>query len=205
VPTYWEGIDLIPATPRLYDAEWNLVSQVAKVETQWWDALNKRLESARKTYDYIIIDTQPSLSLMSALAMRSADALLMPLPPESLDFASSVSFWKMTSEVLSFIRKQSERDKEFAFLRVLVQRADKHLATTIVRQFIRECYGKYLMSAEVPYSKVSSNLALEFKTVYDAPDYDGSREAYQRLRSAYDEVVREVDELTMTTVWGVTK
>jgi chromosome partitioning protein len=202
-PTYWNNLDMIPATPRLYDAEWNLVSLVSKAESKWWGLLKDRLAPLKKDYDYIIIDTQPSLSLMSAIGMHAADAMIMPLPPEALDFASSVSFWQMANEVMGFIAQQGGGEKAFAFLSVLIQRADKSLPSSIVRQFIRECYGKYLMGAEVPYSKVSSTLALEFKTVFDAPDYDGSKEAYLRLRQAYEAVVQEIDEKTMTTIWGI--
>lgn len=202
-PTYWDGLDLIPAMPLLYNAEWLLVSRVSNPKSRWWDLLNAKLEPLRADYDVIIIDTQPALSLMGVLAAYAADGLLMPLPPETLDYASSTSFWQMTWEILEKIHETLGVEKDFAFLKVLVSRSDASLSASLVRRAISTTYGQYLMSREIPKSQVTTNSAVQFGTVHDVSEYEGGAATYHKIRDAYDEVVREIDDQVLIDCWGV--
>ncbi|MFD2274836.1 ParA family protein [Undibacterium arcticum] len=55
----------------------------------------------RDDYDIIVIDTPPSLSYVTINAFMAADALIVPLPPNALDFASSAQFWSLFSDLAS--------------------------------------------------------------------------------------------------------
>ena len=48
-------------------------------------------------YDVIIIDSPPALSYLTINALMAANGIIMPLPPETLDFASSTQFWSLFS------------------------------------------------------------------------------------------------------------
>jgi chromosome partitioning protein len=77
VPGPIEGLDLIPAAQRLIGAEIELVG----VE-QRESVLRKRLEPLRSGYDLILIDSPPSLGLLTINAMTAADSILIPLQCE---------------------------------------------------------------------------------------------------------------------------
>jgi chromosome partitioning protein len=94
--TYWDGIDLVAAAPILFNAEFLLPSRQANDPGfAFWRVLDAGLEEARNEYDIIIIDTPPSLSYITINALIAADGVLMPLPPNALDFASSAQFWSL--------------------------------------------------------------------------------------------------------------
>jgi chromosome partitioning protein len=70
-------LDLIPAGADLAGAEIELVP-VANRELQ----LRPPLRRAAETYDYVLIDTPPSLGLLTLNALCAADAVLVPLQCE---------------------------------------------------------------------------------------------------------------------------
>ncbi len=77
VPTRIEGADLIPANIDLSAAEVQLINEVGREQT-----LARALRPLLHTYDYILIDCQPSLGLLTVNALACANAVLMPLAAE---------------------------------------------------------------------------------------------------------------------------
>jgi chromosome partitioning protein len=74
LPTRVAGLDLIPADRNLTGAEIDLVTMARREHR-----LRLVLEQLRERYDYIFIDTPPSLGLLTLNALVAADAVLIPL------------------------------------------------------------------------------------------------------------------------------
>jgi chromosome partitioning protein len=74
MPTSVQNLSLIPANRNLAGAEIELVG-MSQRETR----LRKILERLRDQYDFIMIDTPPSLGLLTVNALVAADAVLIPL------------------------------------------------------------------------------------------------------------------------------
>jgi chromosome partitioning protein len=74
LPTRISGLSLVPADRNLTGAEVELVS-LAERETR----LRAFTEPLRSEFDYIFIDTPPSLGLLTLNALVAADAVLIPL------------------------------------------------------------------------------------------------------------------------------
>ena len=72
-----EHLDVVPATRDLVGAEIELVSVPGREHR-----LHDALASVRPRYDFIVIDCPPSLSLLTVNALRTADAVLVPLQCE---------------------------------------------------------------------------------------------------------------------------
>lgn len=72
------GVDLIPSSVTLYNLEKELKADVSMVV-----GLRYALDEIRAsdTYDYIFIDTNPTLGDMATLALLAADRILLPIPP----------------------------------------------------------------------------------------------------------------------------
>ncbi len=70
-------IDLLPSHQRLSGAEYELVSQMAR-ERKLKDAL----EGIKDRYDYIVIDSPPSLGLLTLNTLTAADSVLIPIQCE---------------------------------------------------------------------------------------------------------------------------
>ena len=77
VSTAVPGLDLIPSNIDLSAAEVALVNEVAREHT-----LARVLATVVDAYDYIIIDCQPSLGLLTVNALTAADGVLIPLECE---------------------------------------------------------------------------------------------------------------------------
>lgn len=194
-PTYWPGIDLVPAAPLLFEAEYSLPTlQLKNVEFKFWDVLNASLRDARRCYDVIVIDTSPSLSYLAFNAFMAADGIIVPMPTSALDFASAAQFWNQFSGLAASAGCAGSDAKTYSFLHVLLTRADRaDAAGPAVREWIKATYGAHVLSAEVPKTTVTSGMAAAFGTVYDVERYEGAARTYQRALDAYDEVATCVE------------
>jgi chromosome partitioning protein len=71
------GMDLVPSNIDLSAAEVQLVSEVAREQT-----LLRVLADVRDDYDFILIDCQPSLGLLTVNALTAAQGVVIPLECE---------------------------------------------------------------------------------------------------------------------------
>jgi len=73
VPTRWKGLDLIPSHVDLAGAEVELVNEVGRE-----NRLKEALESISGEYDFILLDTPPSLSLLTVNVLAYAKEVIVP-------------------------------------------------------------------------------------------------------------------------------
>ena len=75
--TRYDNLSVIPTHTTLARAEYELGE---KEEGEY--VLKKKLEEARTTYDYIIIDCPPSLGMMTVNALSASDGVVIPMQCE---------------------------------------------------------------------------------------------------------------------------
>ncbi|WP_126447914.1 AAA family ATPase [Sulfuricystis multivorans] len=197
-PTYWANLDVIPANPSLFSAEFVIPSYIINdPKLRFWEILANGLASLRHEYDYIVIDTAPSLSYLTINALMASNAMIMPLVPESLDFISSVQFWKLFSDLTQTFMKL-DPGKRFDFISVLLSKVDYGTTSSsrVVRAWAQRAYGDWLLPVEIPASSVVGSEALEFATVYDIDSWEGSKKTLSRIKDPFDAFVKIIDERT---------
>lgn len=77
VNTGVSGLDLVPANIDLSAAEIQMVNEVGREHT-----LARALRPVRKDYDFIIIDCQPSLGLLTVNALACSQGVIIPMECE---------------------------------------------------------------------------------------------------------------------------
>ena len=95
----------IPVRGEFFRAELELMTKPGKEKV-----LRGILADIRKSYDYIILDTPPSLSLVSINAMTAADTLLVPLQCEFLAYESLIQLLRFSR----LIKKKLNPDLKLA-------------------------------------------------------------------------------------------
>jgi chromosome partitioning protein len=195
--TYWENLDLIPSSTDLFNAEFMLPARVhASPSAKFWNVLNDGLKELKHEYDYIIIDTAPTLSYLTINALFAADGVIVPVMPDTLSFASMVQFWSLFSDMVSGMKQfgeSADEAKVFDFIDILVTRMPNKANASIVRDWVITTYGERVLPVEIPETDLARTTTNDFSTVYDFPNYDGNAATLRRIRVPYDQVVDLID------------
>lgn len=183
--TYWPGIDIIPAASAMFSAEFHLPARQIHegAELQFWRVLDFALDSCREKYDFIIIDTPPSLSYITINALAAADGIIMPLPPNNLDFASSTQFWTLFGDLQRSFADRGD-EKKWAFTEVLLTRMKSTgQSSSVIREWVEGAYGTMVSPVQIPDLEAVRTAAKDFGTVFDAqPEPESDDQAPQQER-----------------------
>lgn len=77
LPTYIEGLDIVPATVDLAGAEIELVQMPSREKV-----VKNILGRIKNNYDFIFIDCPPSLGLLTVNALTASDSVIIPIQCE---------------------------------------------------------------------------------------------------------------------------
>ncbi len=177
--TSYENLDLLPSRISLAKAE---VKLVGEFDSHF--RLKDKLDPFRSLYDYIIIDTPPTLGILTVNALVAASHLLVPIQ-------SSYFALEGTDDLLETFEKIKARpNPDLQFLGVVITLHDRRtiLARDIKRQ-IQEVFGD-----KVFRTTISKSVRLEESPAYKqsifsfAPSSSGAVEYY----SLSEEVIGRV-------------
>ena len=178
-PTKVENLDIMPARISLAKLEGKLVGEL--------DApfrLKDKLESVRRKYDFIILDTPPTLGLITVNALVAATHLIIPI---------QASYYALegTDDLLETVQRIKARpNPQLEVLGVLVTLLDRR--TTLSRDIFEQI--KQVFGSKVFETSISRSVRLEESPAYResiftfAPGSSGAIE-YSHL---CDEVMQRV-------------
>jgi chromosome partitioning protein len=198
-PTYWPGIALIPANLGLYDAEYEFAARLMGGSGRALDRLREGLDTIRDRFDVILLDPPPALGMISLSVLRAADALLIPAPPNNIDFASTGHFLRMMVATLSELSRSGPAPA-YRFVRIVTTKLDEtkgaHLA---IKRMMEGVFPAEMLRASLRDSAEIDNAAANLMTVYELSGAAARTETHRRCRASLDAVGAEVEGLIRGT------
>lgn len=88
------GIDLLPANIDLSLAEFQLINAPARERR-----ITRIVNEIRDNYDFVLIDSQPSLGLLTMNALAAADQVLIPVSCEYLSVRGTRALLKLIAKI----------------------------------------------------------------------------------------------------------
>jgi chromosome partitioning protein len=165
------GLDLVPANIDLSAAEVQLVNEVAREQ-----ALARTLRPVLDDYDAIIIDSQPSLGLLTVNALTAAHGVIIPLECEYFALRGVALLVETIDKVRDRLNPRLGTD---GILGTMYDGRTLHSKEVLAR--VREAFGdnvfETVISRTIKFPDAS--VAAEPITTY-APTHPGA-EAYRQL------------------------
>ena len=197
--TYWPGIALIPANLGLYDAEYEFAARMAREPAFILDRLRDGVGSIADQFDVILLDPPPALGMISLSVLRAASALLIPAPPNNIDFASTAHFLKMMEATLSELARVGG-ERSYSFVKILCSKMnDQKSAHVAIKRMMDAVFPQDMLQAVLKDSAEIDNATANLATVYELTGPSTRTETHKRCRAYLDAVGREVETLARKT------
>lgn len=197
--TYWPGIAIIPANLGLYDAEYEFAARMARDPAFILDRLREGVDSIADQFDIILLDPPPALGMLSLSVLRAANALLVPAPPNNIDFASTAHFLKMLETTLAELA-QVGGDRQFSFVKILTSKMnDQKSAHQAIKRMMDAVFPQDMLQSVLKDSAEIDNASANLMTVYEMTGAAARTETHKRCRAYLDAVGREVELLVRKT------
>ena len=179
LPTSFKNFELAPTTPQLANAE----VEMAKMK-QKFAVLKKAIASVRDDYDYIIIDSPPSLSLLTVNGMIASDYLILPVQTEFYALEGVAQLL----ESMAMVKKAMNPDLKL--LGVLATMYDKRTSLSVeVLAEVKKYFKDKVFRTTIPRNV----------RVAEAPSHGvpvGDYDKFSKGAKAYRDFAREVEERT---------
>ncbi|MBM6854729.1 ParA family protein [Mediterraneibacter glycyrrhizinilyticus] len=171
----WErnGVDFIPSSIQLSAVEAKL-----RLEMGTEKMLATILEPLKGDYDYILIDTSPSLGALNINAMAAADEVIVTLNPQLLAMMGLQDFLKSVKKI------KSRLNEKLNVAGILLTMCDARtiLCKTITEQVAETFQGQIrIFESKIPNTvKVGESVYYSEPLIEYAPDSNACR-AYNKL------------------------
>lgn len=197
--TYWPGIALIAANLGLYDAEYELAARMSKESELVVDRLKTGINSLRDRFDVILMDPPPALGMISLSVLRAADALIVPTPPNNIDFGSTVHFLKMMTSTLEELERVGGAHS-YKFVKILATKMnDNKSAHVAIKRMMDTVFAGDMLTTAFKDSAEVDNATANLMTVYELSGDATRSETHKRCRVYLDAIGREVETLIRKT------
>jgi chromosome partitioning protein len=167
--TYKKNLFLIPSNLRL-----GLFNQLPSDAN--YNKLREALESIGEDYDYMLIDCQPSLSLLTLSALIASNQVLMPVQSEFLALDG------LSQLIVTFKEVKAKYQPDLNVLGVVLTMFDKrNRLSSEIRKELERNFGDNLFETVIPRSVRFAEAPSFGKAIMDyAPGSDAAR-SFEKL------------------------
>ena len=177
-----EGVDLIPANIELAGLEVALVNSMNREKM-----LKQVLDSAKREYDFILLDCMPSLGMLTINALAAADAALIPVQAQYL----SAKGLEQLLQTVQKVRRQINPKLKIEGILLTMTDSRTNYGKQI-SNLIRQAYGKHLkvFDQTIPRSVRAAETSAAGKSIFA---YDPKGKVAEAYKSLTKEVLADAD------------
>ncbi len=177
-----EGIDLLPSNLELSSMEMNLINAMSR-ET----VLRNYINEIRDNYDFIVIDCQPSLGMVTLNALTAADSVIIPVQAQYLPA-------KGMTDLLNTIQKVGRHlNPSISVEGILITLVDNrtNLARNTI-ETIRSTFGEHLrvFPDTIPIAVKVAEASAKGQSIFSCDPDCPAAQAYMNLA---EEVIRDAE------------
>lgn len=168
-----EGVDIIPANMELSGLEVSLANVMSREMI-----MKEYVEMIRDSYEYILIDTMPSLGVMTINALVSADDVIVPVQAAYLPVKGLQELIKTISTV------KKRLNKKLSIEGILITMVDYRTNyAKDITALLQENYGASigLMKSYIPFSVKVAEASAEGISIYRYAPKCKASESFSRL------------------------
>jgi len=168
-----EGVDLLPSNISLSDIEISLVTVMSR-ET----ILRRYIETVSPQYDFIIIDTTPSLGLLTLNALAASDQVIIPVTAGYLDVKGMELLFKTIAQI------QWEINPKLCISGILLTMIDRRYSfTKEIIGLVENTYGGKIriFKERIPRSVRAAETSAEGVSIYNYDPRGKVGAAYKAL------------------------
>jgi chromosome partitioning protein len=164
------------------------------------DRLRDGIATISDRFDVILLDPPPALGMISLSVLRAATALLIPAPPNNVDFGSTAHFLKMMAATLTEISRHGGA-RDYAFVKILATKMDDGKSAHVaIKRMMDAVFPSDMLGATLKDSAEIDNATANLGTVYEMTGPQTRTETHKRCRAYLDAIGREV-ELAIRKTW----
>ena len=133
--------------------------------------LHRAIKSIDDRYDIIVIDTPPSLGMLTINSIAAANLIIMPIVPHMYDISSSVQYFKILDQICALYQQEINVQR----LNILLTKVDNSTETLNNIAVINGAYGELILSNRMGLTKELQKSASDQISIYEIDQPRGSR------------------------------
>lgn len=170
---YDDNLDLLPSDIQLANTDTILVGAMSREYT-----LRNSIKNIKDNYDYILIDTQPSLGMLPINALACADKVIIPVQPQ---FFAAKGMTQLLSTIMK-IRQQINPNLKLDGIVITLSDSRTNLTKDIYNQ-LKENYGSLIKiyDTQIPRAIKVAESTAHGKSILSYDKNSKVAEAYSSL------------------------
>lgn len=200
--THFHGLDIIPANLKLYNLEYEIAAYMTQTKSfEHIDMISRAIEEVADDYDIIVLDPPPALGMVSMAVLQAANAMVIPVPPSIVDFASTVSFIDMARTTMRQLERLAGRVKPaYNFIRLVGSKVDDNKSMhREILAMMRQVFGGSMSNSVMKTSAEIDNASSRMKTVFELEKPVTSHDVHNRCVTQLNAVCYEIEQDVLRT------
>lgn len=198
IQTHVSGVDLLPANLNMTSADFDVARLFVSNDAlarRFPDRLDAALAGVQDQYDIVLIDSPPAYSFLAIAVSWVSDAVIVPMPTASADFAGTGDFCDMLGTYTGIVERWYGRPKRWAPLIFVHARVTGGSGSDLVHANSGIAFEHHRLVEMVPESRPVANCLGVFKSVFEATSADTDSKGLEKAKDAYFALCAKIESL----------